>query len=57
MDNELCSLHTLEYYIVTTYNSRNESVNIASTLGILHDLIYIKFHNLSREGNGIPLQL
>ena len=57
MDNELRSLHTLEYYIVTTYNSRNESVNSASTLGILHDLIYIKFHNLSREGNGIPLQL
>lgn len=32
---------------VTTYNSRNESVNIASILGILPDSICIKFHNLS----------
>ena len=55
MDNELWYRHTLEYYIVTTYNSRNDSVNIASTLGILHDPICIKFHNLSREGNGIRL--
>ena len=45
--NELWSFHTLEYYIVTTYNSRDESVNTASTLGILHDSIRIKFHNWS----------